>query len=132
MSALSAGNREAPSLASLGPAARGELFSSLEEIQPRAYRVGEGREEADGSCSFLVRFLGREMGIAGELYLRFLPPQPAAAETAGAGDSGEPVPAPPPAGGGWVLDDLLLEEKRGLGEITEEPLFDFPPYERLY
>jgi hypothetical protein len=133
MSALSAGNRDAPSLASLGPAARGELFASLEEIRPRAYRVGEGREEADGSCSFLVRFLGREMGIAGELYLRFRPPQPAAAEPiepAGAGESEEPVPAPPPEG--WVLDDLLLEEKRGLGEIVEERLFDLPPYERLY
>jgi hypothetical protein len=145
MSALSAGNQDAPSLASLGPAARGELFDSLAEIQPRAYRVGEGREEADGSCSFLVRFLGREMGIAGELYLRFRPPQPAVAEAvepveavepAGAAEpiepaeSEEPVPAPPPEG--WVLDDLLLEEKRGLGEIAEEPLFDLPPYERLY
>jgi hypothetical protein len=131
MSAFNAGNRDAPSLASLGPAARGELFSSLEEIQPRTYRVGEGREEADSSCSFLVRFLGRDLGIAGELYLRFQMPQPRAA-----GDSGESVPAieapPPPERGSWVLDDLFLEEKRSLGEIVEEPLFDLPPYERLY
>jgi hypothetical protein len=87
--------------------------------------VGEGREEVDGSCSFLVRFLGRELGIAGEMYLRFQPPQP---ETGGTGDSEDS----PPARGAWVLDDLLLEEKRGLGEIVEEPLFDLPPYERLY
>jgi hypothetical protein len=106
----------------------------LEEIQPRAYRVGEGREEADGSCSFLVRFLGRELGIAGEMYLRFQMPRP---KDSGTGDSEEesskesPAEAPPEKGA-WVLDDLLLEEKRSLGEIIEEPLFDLPPYERLY
>jgi hypothetical protein len=130
MSALNAGNRDAPSLASLGPMAREELFSSLGEIQSRIYRVGEGREEADGSCSFLVRFLGREQGIAGELYLRFRTPPPKAG-----GDSEEAAPreeAEAPPAGSWVLDDLLLEEKRGLGEIVDEPLFDFPPYERLY
>jgi hypothetical protein len=38
----------------------------------------------------------------------------------------------PAAAGAWVLDDLLLEEKRNLGEILREPLFDLPPYERLY
>jgi hypothetical protein len=124
IAALSAGNREAPALAFIGPMTRGELLLSLEEIRPRSYRVGEGREEPDGSCSFLVRFLGREMGIAGELYLRFRLPQPE--------DSEESAPAAPPAAGAWVLDDLLLEEKRRLGEIVEEPLFDLPPYERLY
>jgi hypothetical protein len=123
MAALSAGNGEAPALSSIGPMARGELLASLEEIRPRAYRVGEGREEPDGSCSFLVRFLGREMGIAGELYLRFRPPQPEAAEASESSPSGA---------GAWVLDDLLLEEKRRLGEIVEEPIFDLPPYERLY
>jgi hypothetical protein len=124
LAALSAGNRDAPSLASAGPLIRGELVSSLEEIRPRAYRLGEGREEADGSCSFLVRFLGREQGIAGELYLRFQLPQPE--------DSEESAPAAGTPAGAWVLDDLLLEEKRSLGEIAEEPLFDLPPYERLY
>jgi hypothetical protein len=129
MSALNAGNREAPSLASLSPGARGELFSALEEVRPRRYRIGEGREEADGSCSFLVRFLGREQGIAGELYLRFQSAQPE-----NAGNSGTSAPNPPPRGtaGGWVLDDLLLEEKRALGKITDEPIFNFPPYERIY
>jgi hypothetical protein len=128
MSALSAGNREAPSLATLGPKAREELFSALEEVRPRRYRIGEGREEADGSCSFLVRFLGREQGIAGELYLRFRSAQP---ENAGNSETS----ANPPSRGtaaGWVLDDLLLEEKRGLGKIADEPMFDFPPYERIY
>jgi hypothetical protein len=129
MAALIAGNPDAPPLAVLGPAAREELLSSLKEIQPRTYRVGEGREEADGSCSFLVRFLGREQGIAGELYLRFREPQPEAGDSEEAAPAAEPSP---PERGAWVLDDLLLEEKHTLGEIVEEPLFDLPPYERLY
>jgi hypothetical protein len=129
MSALSAGNQDAPSLSSLSPTARRDLLSSVGEVRPRTYRVGEGREEVDGSYSFLVRFLGREQGIAGELYIRFRPPQPAADKT---GDSEESAPASPPEKGGWILDDLLLEEKRNLGEIVQEPIFDLPPYERLY
>jgi hypothetical protein len=130
MSALNTGNREAPSLASLGPLARRELFSALEEVRPRKYRIGEGREETDGSCSFLVRFMGRETGVAGELYLRFQTAQPPPPENPEAGDSEAPAPAPRVEG--WVLDDLLLEETRSLGKIVDEPVFDFPPYERLY
>jgi hypothetical protein len=124
MAALSAGDQEAPSLSSLGPLARGELFSALEEVRPRGYRIGEGREEPDGSSSFLVRFLGRELGIAGELYLRFRPAPP----------EEDPEEGPPQgeSAGTWVLDDLLLEEKRALGQIADEPVFGFPPYERLY
>jgi hypothetical protein len=145
MAALSAGNRDAPSLAFIGPMVRGELISSLEEIRPRTYRVGEGREEADGSCSFLVRFLGREQGIAGELYLRFRLPQPEKPDkTEDLDSTDDPAEDPEesavrtapavtlPATGAWVLDDLLLEEKHSLGEIVKEPLFDLPPYERLY
>jgi hypothetical protein len=130
MSALNTGNRDAPALASLGPLAREALFSALEEVRPRNYRIGEGREETDGSCSFLVRFIGREQGIAGELYLRFQTAQTAQTEDSGAAEAEDPAPPPPVEG--WVLDDLLLEEKRSLGKIADEPIFDFPPYERLY
>jgi hypothetical protein len=114
MTAFTAGNREAPSLSPLGGPARDQVFSALEAVEPRRYRIGEGREEADGSCSFLVRFLGRERGAAGELYLRF--------EAAG----------PEGAEGLWRLEDLLLEESRELGVIEDEVLFDLPPYERLF
>jgi hypothetical protein len=131
LSALSGGNRDAPALSSLGPLAREELFSAVAEVRPRNYRIGEGREEADGSCSFLVRFLGREQGIAGELYLRFQTARPA---PPAAGDSEDSASNPEPQTivEGWVLDDLLLEEKRSLGKIVDEPIFDLPPYERLY
>ncbi|MDR1445227.1 MAG: hypothetical protein LBI94_10150 [Treponema sp.] len=113
LSALVAGNREAASLSRLGPLGRNELFSAVAAVGPRRYRIGEGREEADGSYSFLVRFLGRDQGVAGELYVRY-----------------EPAEAPG-AGGTWFLDDLLLEEQRPLGDAKDDT-YDLPPYERMF
>jgi hypothetical protein len=121
LSALTAGNREARSLSGLSSFVREDLFSALEKADPRKYRVGEGREEADGSYSFLVRFLGREMGIAGELYLRF--ESAPVEEDGGAAGTGSGV---------WQLDDLLLEDPRMLGEVEQGPVFNLPPYERLF
>jgi len=64
-------------------------MSMLNAINPQFYRIGSGREEPDGSVSFLVRFVGREQGITGELYVRFEElrpdPPPVASEP-------EPVP----------------------------------------
>jgi hypothetical protein len=122
LSALTTGNQEAPSLSGLSSFVRDDLFSALEKVNPRKYRIGEGREEADGAYSFLVRFLGREMGIAGELYLRFEIAPLAEADEAGATTGG----------GVWRLDDLLLEEPRTLGEVEQGPVFNLPPYERLF
>jgi hypothetical protein len=45
-------------------------MGALNSINPRYYRLGSGREEPDGSVSFLVRFAGREEGITGELFIR--------------------------------------------------------------
>jgi hypothetical protein len=42
----------------------------LNEINPQVFRLGGGREEPDGSVSFLIRFAGREQGITGELFVR--------------------------------------------------------------
>jgi hypothetical protein len=116
LAALVAGNREAASLSRLGPMNRDELISAVAAVQPRRYRIGEGREEADGSYSFLIRFLGREFGIAGELYIRYEPVRTA-----------DPAAGP----GTWFLDDLLLEEQHPLGEANEDT-YDLPPYERLF
>jgi hypothetical protein len=120
LAALVAGNRDAASLSRLGPVGRNEMISAVAAVEPRRYRIGEGREEADGSYSFLVRFLGRELGVAGELYIRY---EAAPAADSAAGPSG--------AGGVWFLDDLLLEEQRPLGEAGEDT-YDLPPYERLF
>jgi hypothetical protein len=110
MSAFVSGSRNARVLSAVNSASREALFSSLEEIEPRKFRLGSGQEEPDGAVSFLVRFMGREQGIAGELYVR-----------AGEGESPS-----------WQFDDLILEEPVSLIEKQEGPSFDLPPYERFF
>jgi len=83
------------------------LREEITGIRARSYRLGGGRIEADGCVSFLVRFLGPNESITGELFIR--------AE-----------------GGVWVLDDLVLEEKKTFSEIRENYRYDFSPYERFY
>ena len=88
-------------------------FEELSSIVPRSYRIGGGRIEADGSVSFLVRFIGNEESISGELYLR-------QAENEAAPEAN------------WLLDDLILEDKRTISEIRDSYRYDFSPYERFY
>jgi len=49
-------------------------LNRLNAIGVRSWRVGGGRSEGDGGYSFLVRFLGRERSITGELYLQWQTP----------------------------------------------------------
>jgi hypothetical protein len=107
MEALLAGSREAAPLLKEDKALIDRLFEELEPIAPRQFRLGGGREEDDGAVSFLVRFLGREKGKTGELFLL------QKEET-------------------WLIDDLLLEEEQDLAEEREAYRFDFSPYERFY
>jgi hypothetical protein len=103
LSALVTGNTSA--LAGIDPPVLDDLLETLGEIEAQSWRLGSGREEADGSVSFLVRFIGRDQWITGELYLR--PP-----EAPEAGDGGEAPAAPD---GRWLFDELSLEEKRDRG-----------------
>jgi hypothetical protein len=102
-------NRESALLAGAAPSQLEELFAGLEPLAPQQYRLGGGREEADGSTSFLFRFMGRDMSMAGELYVR-------------------------PAGNAWKLDDIMVEEARALSEggLMNTYKFDFSPYERFF
>jgi hypothetical protein len=102
-------NRESALLAGAAPSQLEELFAGLEPMAPQQYRLGGGREEADGSTSFLFRFMGRDMSMAGELYIRL------------AGDT-------------WKLDDIIVEEARALSEggLMNTYKFDFSPYERFF
>jgi hypothetical protein len=109
LAALTAGNQQDSSLQGMNSVSREAFISELNGISPRVYRLGSGREEPDGAVSFLVRFLGRERGITGELYIRpqgfepagdSPPPETARAgtleEAASAGEpeqAGEPLPA---------------------------------------
>jgi hypothetical protein len=128
-------------------------MSMLNAINPQFFRLGSGREEPDGSVSFLVRFVGREQGITGELFVRFeeqrpAPPPPApepvvsATDTeAGEGDdSAEQAVQPPPPVQNvpirkiWLFEDLILEDARSREEENKDDRhrFDFSPYERIF
>jgi hypothetical protein len=69
--ALLAGNMNVPVLASVNKVFLEDCMTRLRGINPQSFRLGSGREEPDGSFSFLVRFIGREEGITGELFIRF-------------------------------------------------------------
>ena len=109
LQALRAGNRNAPVLANSPSALIESLFEQIGSLRPRSYRLGSGRIETDGNISFMVRFLGPEASITGELFIR-------QAEESGI----------------WLLDDLILEERRPLSEIRDSYHYDFSPYERFY
>jgi hypothetical protein len=107
LTALIRENREFEALSSLEGAYLDEIFEKLKLISPRTFHLGGGREEPDGSTSFLFRFIGREQGIAGELYLMEEEKK-------------------------WRTDDLILEEPRDLFPGEDSYHYDFSPYERLF
>jgi len=120
--AFLSGNMDNSALASIGSVLRQSLLSSLDVITPLSYRLGGGREEADGAVSFLVRFIGKEQGITGELYIRYVTRQTEGAD-------GEVKTT-----GRWVFEELLLEEARDRDVEQKESIYraDFYPYERFY
>ncbi|MDR2516518.1 MAG: hypothetical protein LBC88_03950, partial [Spirochaetaceae bacterium] len=75
-----------------------ELFDGVAAVSPERFRVGGGRIMPDGSVSFLFRFIGREKGVAGELYLRqdraATPPAPASGAAAPVGTNAAPETPP--------------------------------------
>jgi hypothetical protein len=107
MQGILSGNPESGLLSGVDRAILEELFTNLGPIEPRQYRLGGGREELDGSTSFLFRFIGREQSMAGELYLLL------EEET-------------------WRLEDIITEEARSVLEGGEAYKFDFSPYERFF
>jgi hypothetical protein len=53
----------------LGEAGSAALQEALTAISPRKYRIGGGKAEADGSASFLFRFMGSTQYAPGEIYM---------------------------------------------------------------
>ena len=110
LAALTAGNKTAPVLEDssvvLTEGFLEEILEEIESLQPRTYRIGGGRIEADGNVSFLIRFLGKAESISGELFVRQEEK--------------------------WLLDDIILEERRALAEIRDSYHYDFSPYERFF
>jgi len=160
--ALLAGNANAPALSSVKKVFIEGYIDALNVVNPRFFRLGGGREEPDGSVSFLVRFAGREQGITGELFIRFEervtnPPPPPTSPTPPASkpvtegeeeatseeaplatEAVEPVEAPPVyvpiVEKRWYFEDLILETPRSREEETldNRQRYDFSPYERFF
>ena len=112
---LISGEMNTPSLATINSTERERYITTLNNISPEKYRIGGGRQEADGAFSFLVRFIGKDQGISGELYIRLStrPNRPA---------------------GTWVFEELLLDEARNREVEQQESVYryDFNPYERFF
>jgi len=161
-SALLAGNNSAQVLSSVNKASIEGYIDALNVVNPRYFRLGSGREEPDGSVSFLIRFAGREQGITGELFIRFEervtnpPPPPPASKpvTEGEGETTdeenasveaeaaeaeeEPEQAPPVyvpiIEKRWIFEELILEAPRTREEdiLENRQRYDFSPYERFF
>jgi len=150
--ALLEGNATASSLSTANSALVENCLSALNAVNPRYFRIGNGRDEPDGSVSFLVRFAGREEGVIGELFIRFIerrtptPPEAPPAllniDTVKEAEANvdapppppPPPPTPPPVQRVWVFEDLILEEPRSREEENRASRlrYDFTPYERLF
>ena len=118
LSAVIANRRDAPILTQSSYSFPGSFFEEITSIRPRSYRLGGGRTELDGCVSFVVRIIGQEASITGELFIR-------RADAIDTLDDEEAI-------GRWLLDDLITEEKRPLSEIRDSYRYDFSPYERFY
>jgi hypothetical protein len=106
---LLSGQAAHPALTSISPTSRDNYLSEIRRITPQSFRIGSGRVEADGAVSFLIRFIGRDFGITGELYIRN------AAEA-------------------WEFEELILEEpaSRVIENQRAVNRFDFNSYERFF
>jgi len=123
-SGLISANMEHPGLAGINTVLRENYLNVLKEIGPRSYRIGGGREEPDGAVSFMIRLLGKENGITGELFIRYVTRQ--------IQQDNENVETK--TVGGWRFEDLVLEEAKSREEEQRDSLqrFDFSPYERFF
>ena len=112
-------------LATVNLSLREDFLLVLEHIEPRTVRLGGGREELDGAISFMIRFIGREMGITGELFIRYV--------TRYIEEIIEDEVVTRTVGN-WTFEDLILEDAKTRDEEYRESLqrFDFSPYERFF
>jgi len=125
-SALLSRQRGHPSLAGVSPDLLDSYFLTLGKTSPYTYRIGGGKEEADGAFSFLIRYIGRDYGVTGELYVRLT--RQVKSEDGGTAQAGI-----------WVFDDLMLEEVKSREDEQREAInraekrrLDYLPYERFY
>jgi hypothetical protein len=126
-SALLSRQRGHPSLSAVNPDLLDSYIYALGRVTPVTFRLGGGREEADGAISFLIRYIGREYGITGELYIRYVTRNVQ-------NEDGEMTQT-----GNWIFDDLLFEEAKSREVEQQESQqrankrrLDYLPYERFF
>ncbi|MDR0382819.1 MAG: hypothetical protein LBH50_02410 [Spirochaetaceae bacterium] len=100
-------NEEAPSLKDVDPGQLGDVMTKLGETDPRKVRMGGGRDETDGSVSFLFRFIGRENDLSGELYIR-------------------------DEDGNWKTEDIIVNGVQKISRESDAFAAVYTPYERFY
>ena len=152
---LVSGNKEHSGLAGISAALKEEYFSVLEEVYPKSYRLGGGREEADGAVSFMIRLIGKDSGVTGELFVRYVTRQVAVENKAVEIKAAENIEAENKEAvnnetvnnetenneeekeevkvivietktvGSWRFDDLILEEAKSREEEERESLQRF-------
>ena len=118
LSALVSGSADAPVLTGTASIITGSLIETINSIRPKNYRLGGGRTEADGSVSFLLRFIGAEESITGELFIKQ--------------ETSEETDMDKVKTGKWFLDGLILEEIMYLRDLRDSYRYDFSPYERFF
>jgi hypothetical protein len=145
-SRLLAGDVENPAFSSISKDMMENYLSALAIIEPRSFRIGGGKEEPDGAVSFLVRFIGKEQGITGELFIRFVTKQkeqPVKITEVNTDDEVKientnlediKTEVTVPAEGKWIFEELILEEAKNHGVEIRDSIqrFDFSPYERFF
>jgi hypothetical protein len=97
--------------------------TGIKTVNAQKFRLGGGREETDGSVSFIFRFIGREQWIVGELYIRFTAIEEKTSDEEGADNTDK---------SGWKIDGLILDDPRTAGQNLESYQYDFSPYERFF
>jgi hypothetical protein len=100
-------NDKANTLEELGPDLLNEAMTKVGETEPLKVRSGGGREEPDGSVSFLFRFIGSEKELSGELYIRNV-------------------------AGTWKTEDIIFENPQNISRGSDSVNSTFTPYERFY
>jgi len=152
------GKTEHIALSSIDSDLRENYLSALDVIDPVSVRIGGGRDEIDGAVSFLVRFLGKDSAITGELYVRYVTKQvpvdqpqsndnesavvvetaaePEKSQDATDSEEAEVIQKPvrTVSVGSWVFEELLLDEAMDREIQAREILnrIDLNSYERFY
>jgi len=133
LSALVRGTNNARVLEGTSSIITESMLEEIGSINARTYRIGGGRYELDGAVSFLVRFIGREESMIGELFVRYETVRVPVSTENTEDDNGEPITEPARREESrWLLDDLILEDKVSLSDITDDYRYDFSPYERFF